>query len=423
MEHTSRRRGGIRGALALTTAVAAIAAVTGCSSGGGGGNEPAEGAEEDKTITIWHYVGVDGAQVENMDAKEAAFLEDHEGVKFEQVNIPYGDLNNRLIAAAQTETGPDLIMADGANAKQLSEAGALAPMQECASSWESFDDILPAAMREVDGELYGVLPYLNLIALWYNADLLEESGVEVPTNLDELEQAMDEVVAAGHQGLVLDGTPDFPGAWTSRPLMTAQGVDFPDVEVEGVSAALARIGSWVENGWVPRDVVGYDQSAAFNEWMTGDFAFTLNGNWNITRAKEEKTFEYGVVPFPSGDSQAQVYVSGETAMLGAFGDSAQLACDYLGEQWFTPEGSLQSLEMIGSLPVLESLSSDPSIEEDPVLLAFAEAAKSGGSVPGGDQFIVLNTIWGPAYSEVLTGADPQAVGERLVAEVEAELAE
>jgi multiple sugar transport system substrate-binding protein len=378
-------------------------------------------AEGDNVITVWHYVGVDGAQVENMDAKEAAFREDHEGVEFEQVFIPYGDLNNRLIAAAQTETGPDLILADGANAKALSEAGALAPMEECATGWDNYDDILPAAMREVDGELYGVLPYQNLIALWYNAELLEAAGVEPPTSLDELEQAMADVVASGGEGMVLNGTPDFPGAWTSRPLMTAQGVDYPDVDAESTSAALARIKGWVDEGWVPKDVVGYDQSAAFNEWMTGRFGFTVNGNWNITRAAEEATFEYGVIPFPSGDSEAQVYVSGETAMLGAFGDSTDAACDYLNEQWFSTEGSLQSLEMIGSLPVLESLADDPSIGEDPVLSAFAAAAATGTSVPGGDEFIVLNTIWGPAYSEVLTGADPAAVGERLVSEVQAEL--
>jgi multiple sugar transport system substrate-binding protein len=192
---------------------------------------------------------------------------------------------------------------------------------------------------------------------------------------------MEAVVGTGKKGLVLDGTPDFPGAWSSRPIMTAMGVNFPDVDVESTSASLARMKSWVDKGWVPKDVVGYDQSAAFNEFLTGKFGFTLNGNWNIAAAKEQAKFKYGVVPFPSGTSQSQAYVSGETAMLGAFGNSTELACQYLGEQWFTKEGALQSLTVIGSLPVLKSLSNDPTIENDPVLSAFAAAASTGTAVP------------------------------------------
>jgi len=402
-------------ALVLFAGLAACASEPGDTPGA-----DAPGGEE-QVITIWHYSALD-AQLENMDVKETAFIAEHPGVRFERLYIPYNDLPNRLIAAAQTNTGPDLIFGDGANAFAFQEAGAIQPIQACVDTWSTKDDIASAAFREVDGTNYAVRLYSNLIALWYNQDLLDQLGLQPPKTVKDMEAAMVSAKDAGFSGLVFDGMPDFPGAWQSRPMMTAMGVDYPNVDAESTTAALARIQSWVDNGYSPRDVISYTQDDVFNEFLAGNYLFAVDGNWEIEHAKRDATFAYGVVPFPDDIAKSSVYVSGESGMLGAFGAAPELTCQYLGEQWFSKQGSLDSLDLVGSLPILESLATDPKIADDPLYAPFAEVAAGGISTPGGREFQLLNTLWGPAFSEVLAGGDPAVIGPRLVEQVNSELA-
>jgi multiple sugar transport system substrate-binding protein len=385
----------------------ALTVLAGCASNG------ASAPKETGQITVWHYYTSD-SQLKNMAEKETAFKKSHPGVSFKEIFVPYDDMINKLIAAAQTKTGPDLIIGDGANAQALVDAGAIKPMTTCEASWKTASDIVPGAFRKVDNKLYGVLPYLNLIALWYNKDELDAAGLKPPTSLDELESELATLTSKGSKGLVFDGTPDFPGAWTAQPILSAMGVDYPDYKAASVTAALKQLATWTQKGWVPRDVAGYDQGAAFNEFLTGKYGFTINGNWNIAQAKTDAKFNYGVVPFPSGSGDSTVYVSGETAMLGAFSKNSSTACDYLGQEWFTKAGALQSLENIGSLPMLKSLSTDPAVTSNPLYVQFTKAASTGSPTPGGTQYQTLNTVVGPAFSQLLAGGDASSIGPSLV---------
>jgi multiple sugar transport system substrate-binding protein len=400
---------------AVAASIATMGLIAGCSAGTS--SKSPSTAKAGGTITTWEYYTTN-TQVANMKAEEAIYTKAHPGVKFSNVYIPYADMDNRLIAAAQTNTGPDLILAEGADAQSLVQAGTLSDMTKCVASWDNVKAITPAAYRMVGKKVYGVLPYLNLIALWYNKDILDAAGVKAPTTFAQLQTDLAAVTAKGDKGIVFAGDPNFEGAWTSRPIFTALGVNYPKVSSASMDKAFTTVSNWLKKGWVPPDVANMTQPDAMNEFLTGKYGFGINGNWTIGQVKTAAKFNYGV---PSGTSNSQVYVSGETAMIGAFAKNKAQVCDYLNSTWFSKQGSLDSFTSSGSLPVLTTLFNSPKIKNDPLVKPFAAATKTGTPSPGGKLYTFLNTVWGPAFSQLFAGGDPKSISDQLYANVKSQL--
>ena len=85
---------------------------------------------------------------------------------------------------------------------------------------------------EEDGTRYAVQGYVNLLGLWYNAEILDEIGVEPPTTLEELEGAMAKAKEAGYMGITLSGLPNSQGEWQGYPWMTAEGFTYENLDTE-----------------------------------------------------------------------------------------------------------------------------------------------------------------------------------------------
>ncbi|HEX7299139.1 MAG TPA: extracellular solute-binding protein [Solirubrobacteraceae bacterium] len=379
-------------------------------SGGGG------------SLTVWHYFAVD-TQTAVLKQQDASFIAKHPGVKIKLVFVPFANMNQKLIAAAAAGTGPDVIIADGAGSVQLAAAHAIKDMTSCVDTWSAKDDLLPVSKRVVDGKTLGVLPYGNLVALWYNKTILDKYHLKPPTTLDEMETDLATVTKGGDKGLLLDGTPTFTSAWSAQGLFTAQGVEYPNIDTPATTSAFQRLGGWASKGWVPRDVTSMDQPTAMNKFLTGKYAFTINGNWEIEHAKKDAKFDYGVTTLPNGADPGRPYISGETAMLGNFSKNGALACQYLNETWFSPAGQRLTLKGIGSLPMLKSLQDEPQLKSDPIISVFVKQASNATSVPPGNQFTGNSTVWGPAISKMWAGNDnPAGLAKKAMADLKGVLA-
>ena len=93
-----------------------------------------------------------------------------------------------------------IIIGDGAGSVQLEQAGAIADMTKCVGTWTNKNELLDAAIRKNGDRINGVLPYGNLVALWYNKTLLDKYSLKVPTTTDELEADLKAVTAGGDGG-------------------------------------------------------------------------------------------------------------------------------------------------------------------------------------------------------------------------------
>jgi multiple sugar transport system substrate-binding protein len=350
------------------------------------------------------------------------FEEANEGVTVDNVYVPYDQMNSKLISAVGAKTGPDIAVFNGAETATLALAGALAPLDE---QWDAFADngqFPDSVLHRVEGELYSVQGYVNLLGLWYNADILDEVGVEPPTTMDELNDALDKVVAAGHQGITLSGLPQSQGEWQAYPWLTSHGFDYENPDAASLENAFAMIQTWTASGALTKEAVTWDQTVPFQTFAAGGVAFAENGNWQMGTAEQSAKFEYGVVPLPVGND-GKVYLGGEGEGIGAFSKNPDLAWEYLQATYLSFDGQLVALENVGSIPSRTDAASDDAVTSNELLAAFAESIEKNGAnypaenVPPASVADLQLTV-GQAWSSVIGGqATPDAAATQVISKL------
>lgn len=422
---TRRTKLGVGASLVVASALA----LTACGGGGDAGTDgtatsgSTTGAADggDNTVTVWHYFSADN-QVQLMDDYAAKFEAANEGVTVENVFVPYDQMNSKVISAAGQQTGPDVVVFNGAEAATLALAGALAPLDERWSGFAAADQFPDSVVHAINGQTYAVQGYVNLLGLWYNADLLAEIGVEPPTTIDELEAAMAAAVDAGYEGITLSGLPQSQGEWQAYPWITSQGFTYGNLDEQALADGFAMVRGWVESGALSQEATTWDQTVPFQEFLAGGVAFAANGNWQMGTAAADATFEYGVVSLPVG-ADGGVYLGGEGQGIGAYSDSPDLAWQYLEQTYFDPEGQVMAVETVGSIPSRLDASQDSAVTDSELLKPFATTlAENGANYPDPvippEAVADLQTAMGQAWSAVIGG---QKLPEQAASDVVAQL--
>ena len=378
-----------------------------------------DGGAEDQTVTVWHYFS-DANQVKILDDYKAMFEEANPEMTVENVYIPYDQMVPNLLKSATSSDGPDVVVFNGGDATTLAVGGALAPLDKQWAAYADAGQYSDALLRSLDGTLYATSGYVNLLGLWYNQDVLDAVGVDPPTTLDELNAALDEVVAAGYQGITLAGVPNGQSEWQAYPWMSAFGFDYADPQREPLIKAFRMAQEWVSSGALSAEAVTWDQTVPFQTFAAGNVAFAENGDWQRGTAESTASFNYGVVPLPVGD-KGGVYMGGEGLSIGAFADSPTLAWKYLEETYLSVEGQLIALKTVGSIPARADAAQADEVTSDPLIAAFAETiATSGQAYPAAvvpaesasDLGLEVGTVW----SAVLAGqVTPEDAADQVLA--------
>lgn len=367
--------------VALT--LAATLALAACSGGtSAGGDTTSDANAGGDTVTVWHYFS-DPNQVALMDAYKDKFESEHDGKTVENVYVPYDQMNSKLVAAAGANTGPDVVVFNGAEAATLALGGVLAPLDDQWASFADADQFPDSVIHKIDNVTHAVQGYVNLLGLWYNQDILDEIGVTPPTTMDELESAMAAAVAAGYKGITLSGLPQSQGEWQAYPWITDAGFSYSDPQADDLAAGLERTANWVDQGWLTQEAVTWDQTVPFQEFAAGQTAFAANGNWQIGTAESDADFTYGVTALPLG-STGKVYLGGEGQGIGAHSQNPDLAWEYLTSTYLDQEGQLLAPELVGSIPSRADSAADESVTSNPLLDPFATTIASfGANYPDG----------------------------------------
>lgn len=405
------------GASAAIAASALLLAACTPSADGGTGAAPSD-AESDQTISVWHYFS-DENQVKILEDYKELFEAGNPGVTVENVFVPYDQLNPRLISSAASSSGPDVVVFNGADTSTLALSGALAPMSDY---WEAFGDagqFPDSVVHRLDDEVYAAQGYVNLLGLWYNADILAEIGVEPPSTLDEMDAAMQAAVDAGYAGITLSGLPNSQGEWQAYPWLTSFGFDYADPQAAPLVDAFTMVQGWAESGALTREAVTWDQTVPFQTFAAGGVAFAENGNWQQGTAATTAGFEYGVVPLPIGES-GKVYLGGEGQAIGAFSENPDLAWSYLEQTYFSYDGGVIAAERVGSIPARLDAAGDDAVTSNSLLDAFARSiAENGANYPSpavpaesvADQQLEVGQIWSAVIGGQLT---PEQAAQQML---------
>jgi multiple sugar transport system substrate-binding protein len=404
----------VRGRVLVASAAVLTVALAGCTPSQQAGQNPSDG----QTLTVWHYFSDDN-QVAIMDQYKQMFEEANPGVTVENVFVPYDQLNPRLISSASTQTGPDVVVFNGADTSTLALGGVLAPLDDYWSGFADASQFPDSVIHSMDDSVYSVQGYVNLLGLWYNADLLTQLGVEPPQTMDDLNAALQAAAGAGQGGITLSGLPNSQGEWQAYPWLSAFGFDYADPQRQPLVDAFTMVKSWTDSGALTREASTWDQTVPFQTFAAGGYAFAENGNWQMGTAEKTAAFEYGVVPLPIG--KGGVYLGGEGEGVGAFSAHPDLAWSYLESTYFSEQGGVIAAETVGSIPARTDAASSDAVTSNALMAPFAASiADNGANYPDAaippDAVADVQLAVGQAWSAVISGQlTPDAAADQVIA--------
>lgn len=391
-----------------------------------GSTDGIEAADSDveTTLTVWTYY-VTGGQIDALDAQNELFAELYPNVTVEHVQLPFDQLSPRLLAGVSTSDGPDVVFDNVVvDFPALAASGALLDLTPF---WESYDDAeaFPesAVWTASDGGIYNVMSYTNLLAMYYNADVLDALDIEPPSTIEELETAMAAVQEAGDvTPLAMSGVASPEGAWLFMPLLLSTDVNYCGLEVDAVEDALGTLARWVDEGYIPRETSTWDQADSWQAFVSGDYAFGFNGNWNLGEV-DGAGFPIGTASYPANKGGTSVvFPGGEGIGIGAFSDQADLAWEYIETAWMSQDASLVNFEQSGQIPTRGDVSDAEVITSNELVQPFVEAAKTTANWPASPNSAAMQNAMGQAVSAVISGsASPAEAAERVVAEIAEEI--
>lgn len=376
------------------------------TEGGGGGS-----AQPSGELVVWHYYDAGAGGLERAVGEwETNFEEDYPDIDVRLEYQPYDQIVSKVTTAAAAQQGPDIVFGTHPFLPELVKAGAVVPLD---GYWDSYEDAgqYPAQITDgltIDDELYGVQAYANIMGLYYNADILDEIGVEVPTDMATFEAAMTAAQEAGYTALTVSAPAGSGGEFAAVPWLIGQGWSYDDPANDGSVTTMRMLSDWVEQGFVNSDdATGFNGGTNF---LTGNYAFAQEGNWNLATFDEEAGFEYGVAAFPGVDQAA---IGGEVISIGSGAENPDTAWRFITEQVLSQEGGRAAAEA-GSIPLREDTAADPVVTENEQLSVYADVAAQSVSIPLDDASPEVSEVIGSAFNEVIAGSiDAQDAADRI----------
>ncbi|MBR5636272.1 MAG: extracellular solute-binding protein [Pseudobutyrivibrio sp.] len=301
----------------LMSAMMIASVFTGCGSSGSsdsassGSDASADGVQE---ITWMFWDDLDATQdLISLGYKENVerFNKDYEGkyhVNVVTTNLEeYYDKLNALVAAGET---PDVfIVSPGPQLTDYVAPGIAAPLDDylAQDGWkDTFTSDAVFTQQTYDGKIYAVPLNTAAACCFYNTEMFEKAGVEVPTNWDEMLDACDKLQSAGFTPITISAGTAWCLSMVAGYLCEAEGVDlskladgsasWEDGKLEAAATKLLDLSKYFQP-----TAAGDTNDVATANFYNEEAAILIQGSWAIGQINgENPEFESkcGVFQFP-----------------------------------------------------------------------------------------------------------------------------
>ncbi|SHI33915.1 ABC transporter substrate-binding protein [Wenxinia saemankumensis] len=277
----------------------------------------AAAAQEDVTITVWSIDGDD--RPGPSDTFSAEFSEMDNGITVDYRVVPFDEIVNETLRAYATGNAPDIVSLDNPDFALFSSRGAFLDITDMVAESDVIDQdaYFEGPLNSVmwDGRLYGVGKYTDTIGLFYNADMLEEAGIEPPQTWAEFEEAARALAdpEAGVYGATLSARGNEEGTFQFLPVIQMSGGSYENVNTEGAREWLTMVKGMIDDGIMSQDVLSLGQWDSTGTFNNGNAAMAISGPWEIDRMVEDAEFDWGVTLLPTFEEGAE-----RSSALGGF---------------------------------------------------------------------------------------------------------
>ena len=399
--------------LPLLFAVACGGDDSGDDSPDAGGDTEEDSGDQTGTLRLWHYEGPNSAMGIAWNRAIEIFEESHPGVTVEFEEKGFEQIQDTAQMVLNSDDGPDIMEYNKGNATAglLSSQGLLADLTQPAEE-RGWSDLLSSSLQTTavynedgimgSGNWYGVPNYGEFVLVYYNQDMFDEYGVEVPTTLEEFEAVMDTFVDAGVTPLAVGGA-EYPAQqiWYQLALANADR-DFVnafqlegDVDFHGpeMTAGAEKFVEWVEAGYISPDATGIPAEDMGVSFTSGQYPILISGTWWFGRFVDEITdFEWSTFLFPGTD--LHLGSSGNIWVISENSENKELAYDFID---ITMSEEIQNLlGNSGGIPVAADPAAITDERSQELIEAFNSVVENDG--------LAFYPDWPvPGYYDVLVG--------------------
>jgi raffinose/stachyose/melibiose transport system substrate-binding protein len=178
--------------------------------------------QEPVTLVVWDQFYEETTNP-GMEELVAAFEEANPNITIERQAYNFQDMHDVLRTALASGTGPDVFYYGGGAGflGPLVDAGLVMPLEDAYETQGWNDYIFEWTKRDstFDEHVYGIGNELEFIGVYYNMDIFEELGLEVPTTYEEFIAVCDAVKEAGYIPIAFADGPGWP-AYHQFSIMT-----------------------------------------------------------------------------------------------------------------------------------------------------------------------------------------------------------
>jgi multiple sugar transport system substrate-binding protein len=342
------RRRTVLAGLALGGLTAAGCSNSG-SGGGGGGDVDISDTEMEASIEFAAW-----ESDFDWDAVIAGFNEKYPNITVQVTKSPFKDFFTRLQTQASGDNLPDAFMMNGPNFQLYASNDIIVPFDKAVEDGELDFGNYPEAMEQLytyEGTPYAVPTSYDSIGLWYNQDLFEKAGVEVPTEdwtWEDLHETSKEISEA----LKDEGVYGFAGGAYNQELFynlifQAGGAVLNEDATEaqyssdGSREALQFLRDMVEDGSSPSIQTTADTSPD-ELFKSGKAAMVYGGSFRVQGYVDSAVGEsIQVVPLPKGKERG-VVLHGGAVVASASSENAAAAAAFA-----VYHGSQEGQQIIG----------------------------------------------------------------------------
>ncbi|WP_116597756.1 extracellular solute-binding protein [Primorskyibacter marinus] len=386
---------------------------------------PAQAVE----IEYWQYFF--DARVAAMDQLIEKFEAANPDITVTMTHFPYADYRTKVAAAIPAGEGPDVVQLFYGWLNDYVDADLIQPLPGDAFPVEAIDaEFFPMVQAmKGDGQYWALPTAVRSLALFYNERLMEEAGVEPPTNLDELiaaAQAMTKVDGAGNitqVGLTAGMTAQDHHWWREVLVRQFGGEPYLDdyktvnYDTEAGRKALDfYVGLATDENPVTAFNFMDEPQAAFKAGRAG---MHIDGSFRIGALESTRGLKWGVTELPANadgmrSNYSSYWVNAITTK--AEGEKYDAAVKFM--QYVTSDEAMQVwLDVVGELPAKPSVGMTDANANDPVFGPFIRGLEYAHTTKFADESGQRQAMVEMVERITLEGMDP---GESLTLAAEAE---
>jgi len=366
-----------------------------CGSGNGGTNHPDAGnnnspqAEKQVTLTFWHHYSTASPEEKTLTEKLIPrFEQENPGIKVNAVAFPWDELHKKLQINGSGGELPDVARLDIIWVPELQASELLVPLDE---EFADFDTVAqgllegPLSTGKVGGHYYGLPLNTNTKVLFWNKELLAQSGIgQAPATMDEFFSAIKAVKAQAAKGWgygepALQGWNILPWIWSdggdilSADFSTADGYLNSPATVNIITKLRAAYAAGEISGFKPGDVSVTEGHAQ------GSYAMMAEGPWAVAQFNSQfPDYQASMAPFPAGSAGSVQVLGGED--LGIFSkDKREESWKFV--KFMVSEAAQVEMGKIGQIPVNLAAMSNPEIQAVDYYPPFIEQLKTAKARP------------------------------------------